>query len=46
MLPLMFTDAFAEHVRPLVETIYRAHFDAVREFAFNAVFDNDKGHLV
>ena len=33
-----------EHVGAFVETVHRAHLDAIREFAFDAVFDNDKGH--
>jgi hypothetical protein len=33
-----------KHVLALVEAIYRADFDAVHVFAFDAVFDDDIGH--
>ena len=43
-------DAFVrvnnEEVRAFVKTVYRANFYAIRVFAFNAIFTNDKGHVV
>ena len=35
-----------EEVRSFVKTVYGANFYAIRVFAFNAIFTNDKGHVV
>jgi len=35
-----------EEVRSFVKTVYRAYFYAIRVFTFNAIFTNDKGHVV
>ena len=43
-------DAFVrvnnEEVRAFIKTVYGAYFYAIRVFAFNAIFTNDKGHVV
>ena len=33
-----------EHIFAFVETIHRAHFDAIHKFALDAVVGNDVGH--
>jgi hypothetical protein len=35
-----------EEVRAFIKTVYGAYFYAIRVFAFNAIFTNDKGHVV